>query len=172
MRPISATFLLAFLMLAPVLTVAADDSVEEYRRRFAAVAADDVSGHLRLARWCRSRQLWELLAAQCRHIRKIVPKNEEARLLLKLAQAGRFSRIEDFRPENVCGKHVRRKLNPGKARIDRLSEDANRQGLRETRNPFEQDVAAGQQADQEARNHRILTHENLRHFAREFATQL
>ncbi len=71
MRPILATFLPAFLMLAPVLTVAADDSVEEYRRRFAAVAVDDVSGHLRLARWCRSGQLWELLAAQWKPLKAI-----------------------------------------------------------------------------------------------------
>ena len=89
-----------------------------------------------------------------------------------LDAVGRLSWIEDFRPNDVRGKHVRRKLNPGEARIDRLSEGANREGLRETRNALDQDMASSQQTDQEARDHRFLTHENLRHFVREFAAKL
>jgi hypothetical protein len=64
----------------------ADDVEEEYKRRFRALATDDLDGHYRLAQWCKEQEAYRLLSRQCNHILKKNKDHEPARLLLELAR--------------------------------------------------------------------------------------
>ncbi len=72
-------------------TAAASDVETEktYNRKFRALAADDLDGHLKLADWCRQQEAWELLLKQCNHILSLPgnAKHRKATLLRKLAQS-------------------------------------------------------------------------------------
>ncbi len=74
---------LGFLCVASM----ADDVDDEYTRRVRALAIDDVSGHLELAKWCRSNQRWQFVAQRCQHILTLEPSHQPAKLLLETARA-------------------------------------------------------------------------------------
>ena len=64
--------------------------------------------------------------------------------------------IVDLRADDVGGQQIRGELNAAERRVYRLCQGPNRQSLGETGHAFEQDVAAGQQAYQQALDHVIL----------------
>lgn len=78
--------ILAVLAIAADFARAADKAIESaYRRQFDSIKVDDVEGHLRLAMWCREKQAYDLLRRQCNHVIGLDPKNQQAKLLLELA---------------------------------------------------------------------------------------
>ena len=67
--------------------VAADTKTETvYQGRFDKLKVDDISGHLQLAIWCRDQQAFDLLRRECNHILSVDPRNQQAKLLLELAE--------------------------------------------------------------------------------------
>ncbi len=69
---------------APVLL--ADDIDDEYLRRSRALSADDVKGHLTLAKWCRANERWNLVADECNAVLLVDSNNQIAALLLDQAR--------------------------------------------------------------------------------------
>ncbi|MFH0980872.1 MAG: hypothetical protein V2A79_04965 [Planctomycetota bacterium] len=68
------------------VSAAAPDAVQgEYERRLAELKADDLDGHLQLARWCEVQGAWELVRQECTTILARNGEHEDAKLLLKLA---------------------------------------------------------------------------------------
>lgn len=65
----------------------ADDIDDEYARRVRKLEVGDVSGHLELAKWCRTKERWQLVAQRCQHILTIDPSHKPAKLLLETARA-------------------------------------------------------------------------------------
>ena len=61
---------------------------------------------------------------------------------------GRFVFLNNVRTGDVGRHKVRSKLDPAEAEVDRLSQGANHQGLRQTGDAFEQAMASGQHGDQ------------------------
>ena len=80
----SAVLLAVLVCLPSVLT--AGDVEDEYLQRFKALDVKDVSGHFELAKWCREQENWQLVAQQCRHVLRLEPNHQQARLLLEVAQ--------------------------------------------------------------------------------------
>ncbi len=66
--------------------------------------------------------------------------------------------VEDHGPDHVGGKQVRRELDPGKAGLKDFGQSPHREGLGQTGNPFEEDVTAGQEPDEEPFDHGGLAH--------------
>lgn len=64
----------------------AGDIDDEYLDRFKSLDAKDLKGHFELAKWCREHEKWQLVAQQCRHVLRIEPNHEQAKLLLQVAQ--------------------------------------------------------------------------------------
>ena len=67
--------------------------------------------------------------------------------------------IEDHRADEVGRQEVGRELDAGEAGVDDLGERADRQGLGQPGHALEQDVAAGEQPDEEPLHHRVLSHD-------------
>ncbi|MPN27392.1 hypothetical protein SDC9_174824 [bioreactor metagenome] len=65
----------------------------------------------------------------------------------------------------VGGKQIRRKLQAGEIRIERLAQGFDRQRLRQSRNPFDQDVPAGHQRHQQAVDQAFLSGDDPPHFS-------
>lgn len=70
-----------------VALAAADAIDDEYGQRAKALRADDIDGHLDLARWCREKRRWQLMADQCRLVLRLRTDHAEGGLLLELARA-------------------------------------------------------------------------------------
>ena len=85
----------------------------------------------------------------------------EERALLDVELLGLL--VEDHGPDEVSGEQIGRELNPGERRADDLGQGAHGEGLGQARHAFEQDMAAGQQPDEEALDHGILAHDASRH---------
>lgn len=79
-----AVLLTVLICLPGVL--AAGDVEDEYLRRFKALDVKDVRGHFELAKWCREQENWQLVAQQCRHVLRLEPNHQQAKLLLEVAQ--------------------------------------------------------------------------------------
>jgi hypothetical protein len=82
----SAFAAIVFLASCVAHHVVAGDIDDEYLDRFKSLAAKDVNGHFELAKWCREHEKWQLVAQQCRHVLRIEPNHEQAKLLLQVAQ--------------------------------------------------------------------------------------
>jgi hypothetical protein len=67
----------------------------------------------------------------------------------------------DHRADDVGRQQVRRELNALKLRRDRLTNRVDGQRLGEAGNTFEQNVPTGEQSDQNALDHHILTDDDL-----------
>ena len=72
-----------------------------------------------------------------------------------------------MRADHVGGQQVRRELDALEGRVDRLGERADGQRLGEAGHALEEDVAAGQQADQQALDHRVLPDDALAQLLRD-----
>ena len=72
--------------------------------------------------------------------------------------------VEHHRPDDVGRQEVGRELDAGERGVDDLRQRAHRQGLGEAGDALEQDVAAGQQADEEPLDHGVLPHDPAGHF--------
>jgi hypothetical protein len=80
--------ILLLTALVPLASLAADAANEAtYQRKFQALAADDLSGHIDLALWCRQQEAWNLLMRQCNYVLTLDPNNVQASLLLELAKS-------------------------------------------------------------------------------------
>ena len=81
-------------------------------------------------------------------------------------------RVEDLGADHVGGQHVGRELDAREARVDGAGQAAHGQRLGQARHALEQHVAAGQQADQQARHHRLLADEDLADLGDDLVTEL
>lgn len=63
------------------------DTMRDYQRRFQALNADDLEGHVTLALWCRDQEAWDLLVKQCNHVLGLSPDHRLAKLLLELGKS-------------------------------------------------------------------------------------
>ena len=73
--------------------------------------------------------------------------------------------IVHHRADHVRGQQVGGELDPRERDPQALRHGAHDERLGEPRHPLEQDVSAGQQADQQALDHHLLTDDAFRHFA-------
>ena len=69
--------------------------------------------------------------------------------------------VEDQRAGEVTGHQVRGELHPPRLDVERGGEGAHEQRLGDAGHPFEQDVAAAQQGDEQAGDRGILTDDGL-----------
>ncbi|MCP4251329.1 MAG: hypothetical protein GY778_30200 [bacterium] len=76
----------AAILATGAATLSADAVEDEYKQRVRALADDDLSGHYKLALWCKEQEAYKLLRRQCNHILQRNPKHEQARLLRELAE--------------------------------------------------------------------------------------
>ena len=79
--------------------------------------------------------------------------------------------IVDLRADHVGRKQVRRELNAVERRVDRLGERADGQRLRQTRHSLEQNVSAGEKADEQPIDHVVLTDDTPRDLTRNVLNQ-
>lgn len=82
----NGVLLIAMAWLSPVW-VAADAVDDEYVKRLTSLSTRDVQGHLQLAKWCREKDKWQLVAERCNHILRIEANHQQAKLLLDIARA-------------------------------------------------------------------------------------
>jgi len=80
-----------------VLRIERTPTAEEiYAERSGALEADDLAGHLELARWCREKALSNEMRAECEAALKIEPEHEEAhRLLGHVKHEGRWMTLAE-----------------------------------------------------------------------------
>ena len=62
-----------------------NDLRREYQERFDRLGAADLKGHLELAEWCRTQELYRLLLRQSQYILRLDPGNAEGSQLYRLA---------------------------------------------------------------------------------------
>ena len=120
---------IAFVLLAAILipAIALADAVDdEYTRRFKAMERTDVSGHLELAKWCRDKERWDLVAKQCRFILNQNPHHAQAKLLLETAQTYLANQQRDASTDAQLPQQPGK--TPGK--LPRLLTDAEIQNIR------------------------------------------
>jgi hypothetical protein len=72
-------------------------------------------------------------------------------------------RVIDHGSDDVGGQHVGRKLQTLEAQRDALSQRLQRQGLGQARDTFQQDVAVGQQRDEQSVEKMPLTDDDAPH---------
>ena len=70
-------------------------------------------------------------------------------------------RIVDLRADDVGGQHVRGELQSGEAHVNGGRQGFDREGLGQSRDPFEQDMAVGQQPYDEPLDQVFLTDDDL-----------
>ena len=75
--------------------------------------------------------------------------------------------VEHHRADDVGRQQVGRELNAREADAQTLRDRLHGERLGESRHPLEQNVAAGEQPDQQALNHDLLAHDALRDFTRD-----
>ena len=75
--------------------------------------------------------------------------------------------IEDERPDQVGGQEVGGELDPREARVEPAGERPDGERLGEARDPLEEDVAVGQEADDEPFDHLRLADDDLPHLGEE-----
>ena len=68
----------------------------------------------------------------------------------------RGARVVDQRAGDVAGHQVGGELHPLEVQLQCRGQGANQQRLRDTRNPFQQHVAAAQQGDHQPADHGVL----------------
>jgi hypothetical protein len=80
--------LLSMLSLGHRQSARADDAAldAEYQRRFQAIAADDLPGHVEIAKWARSAGAWPQLEKEANHILSLDSNHQLAKLMLDLAK--------------------------------------------------------------------------------------
>jgi hypothetical protein len=64
--------------------------------------------------------------------------------------------VEHHRADDIGGQQIGRELDAGKGRGDDLGEGPDGESLGEARHAFEQHMATGQQADEQAFDHELL----------------
>ena len=67
--------------------------------------------------------------------------------------------VEDHGADEVGREQVGRELDPGERRANDLGQRAHGERLGQSRHALQQDVAAGEQADEEPLDHGILPHD-------------
>ena len=72
-------------------------------------------------------------------------------------------RVIDFGADDIRGQHVRRELDALEIHLDGGGQAFDRQGLGKSRNALKQDMAPGQQADQQAFDQMMLAYDYLGH---------
>ena len=72
--------------------------------------------------------------------------------------------VVDLRADHVGRQQVGRELDARERRVDDLGERAHRERLGEAGHALEQDVAAGEQADEQPLDHRVLADDPAGHF--------
>ena len=72
--------------------------------------------------------------------------------------------VEDHRADDVGRQQVGRELDAGERGVDDLRQRAHRERLGQPGHALEQDVAAGQQADEQALDHGVLADDPAGHF--------
>ncbi len=72
--------------------------------------------------------------------------------------------VEDHRADHVGREQVGRELDPGERCVDDLRQGPHRQRLGQAGHALEQDVAAGEQPDQQPLDHGVLSHDPAGHF--------
>ena len=72
--------------------------------------------------------------------------------------------VEDHRSDHVGGEEIGRELNPGERGVDDLRQRPDGEGLGQSGNAFEQDVATGEQPHQQPLDHGVLPHDAPGHF--------
>jgi hypothetical protein len=77
----------ALLVTWPYAHAQTTDYQAEYQRRFQALNANDLEGHVELAKWCREVQEWGLLRRQAQHVLTLAPDHQLAKLMLELAKS-------------------------------------------------------------------------------------
>src|SRR5256885_1035997 len=73
--------------------------------------------------------------------------------------------VVHHRADHVGGQQVGRELDPREGDLQTFRDGLHRQRLGQSRHAFEQNVATGKQADQQALDHDFLADDALRHFA-------
>ena len=74
------------LFFAPAVTVLAEDVEPEYQRQFDALEPNDITGHYKLALWCKEKKAYRLLRKQATYILRKNKDHEPAKLLLEVAK--------------------------------------------------------------------------------------
>ncbi len=64
--------------------------------------------------------------------------------------------VEDHGADHIGRQQIGRELDPGERGVDDLGQGPHRERLGQPGHPFEQDVAAGEQPDQQPLDHRLL----------------
>ncbi len=84
---VTRVIVIAAMLAMGAVSARADQVEDEYLRRSRALTNSDVRGHLDLAKWCKEKERWSLVADQCNLILRMEPGNAQAKLLRDIARS-------------------------------------------------------------------------------------